>query len=139
MIGLLAAAVLGGGVYALVRYGSSAQQPASLTADAKAYTRNLKLADVEMKATASYVGQEIVEILGKITNAGDRHLQHVELNCVFYDPYSQVVLRERVSIVRAKTGGLKPDETKSFRLAFDSIPQSWNKVMPQLVIASIEF
>jgi hypothetical protein len=49
------------------------------------------------------------------------------------------VLRERVSIVRPRSGGLKPGETKSFRLAFDSMPQSWNQALPQMVIAGIRF
>jgi hypothetical protein len=36
-------------------------------------------------------------------------------------------------------GGLKPAETKAFRLPFDNIPQGWNNQMPQLVIAGIVF
>ncbi|MCL4853516.1 MAG: FxLYD domain-containing protein, partial [Bryobacteraceae bacterium] len=85
------------------------------------------------------VGQDIIEITGKITNNGDRQLQQVEINCVFYDAYSQLVLRERVAIVRARDGGLAPGGTKNFRLAFDNIPASWNQNMPQLVIANIQF
>ena len=38
-----------------------------------------------------------------------------------------------------KTGGLKPGETKSFRLPFDDLPASWNQAMPQLVIAGVKF
>ena len=63
----------------------------------------------------------------------------VEINCVFYDPYGQVVLRERVPIVSRKMGNLAPGEIKNFRLAFDNIPESWNQAMPQLVIARIDF
>jgi hypothetical protein len=113
--------------------------PLELTGQAKAYVRNLQLADVEMKATESYMGSQLVEILGKITNNGDRTLRQVDLNCIFYDAYSQVVLRQRVSIVRPRTGELKPGETKSFRLPFDTLPQSWNQTMPQMVIAGILF
>ncbi len=108
----------------------------TLTADAKAYVRNLQLADVSMQATESYVGQTVTEIEGKITNAGDRNVKQAEVNCVFYNVYGEVVLRERVSIVK---GALKPGETRSFRLPFDDIPSSWNNQMPQLVIARIEF
>jgi len=132
--------VIGGSAFWYVlKYGASAPKAPVLTSEAKAYVRYLKLADVEMKAHESYVKQAIVEIVGKITNAGERPLKQVQLNCVFYDPYGQVVLRERVAIVRAKAGGLNPGETKSFRLAFDSLPASWNNAMPQLVIASIDF
>jgi hypothetical protein len=112
-----------------------------LTEEARAYIRegNLKLSDVEMKAAKSYMNQMLVEINGKITNAGTRNLKQVDIYCVFYDPYGQVVLRELVSIVRQKAGGIKAGETKAFRLPFDTLPQSWNQQMPQLVIAQILF
>jgi hypothetical protein len=113
----------------------------TLSQDARQYVTagSLKLSNVEMKATESYLKQQVVEILGNIANNGDRGIDTVELYCVFYDPYGQVVLRQRVSIVRERAGGLKPGETKSFRLPFDDLPESWNKQMPQLVIAGIKF
>ncbi|MDP2999667.1 MAG: FxLYD domain-containing protein [Bryobacterales bacterium] len=110
-----------------------------ITPEAKAYVRNLRLAEVEMKAAESFMRQAVVEITGKIGNAGERPLKQVDLNCVFYDPYGQLVLRERVSIVKPRSGPLNPGQTRSFRLAFDNIPQSWNQALPQLVIAGIQF
>ena len=109
------------------------------TAEAKAYVKNLKLSNTEMKATESFVGAAVVEILGDVTNNGDRELKQVDLTCVFYDPYNQVLLREPASIVRPKTGSLKPGETKRFRLPFDNIPGGWNQTMPQLVMGQIVF
>ena len=113
--------------------------PPGLSTEARAYVRNLKLMDVEMKAQESYLKQAVTEIVGKIGNNGDRTMQLVEINCVFYDPYGQVVLRERVPIVSRKMGTLAPGEIKSFRLAFDNIPESWNQSLPQMVIANITF
>lgn len=113
--------------------------PVVLTAEAKQYVRNLQLSDVGIKATESYMKQQVVEILGKITNNGGRTLNVVEINCVFYDAYGQLVLRERVPIVGRRTGPLAPGQTKNFRLAFDTIPESWNRTLPQLVIAQIVF
>ena len=113
--------------------------PPPLTTEARTYLPNLKLANVQMNAHTSYLGQQVVEITGSITNAGDRKLALVEINCVFYDGYNQLVLRERVPVVSRKMGGLAPGETKQFRLPFDNIPESWNQVMPQMVIAQIQF
>ncbi len=113
--------------------------PPPLTGDAKAYVRNLRLLDVEMKAHESYLKQSVVEIVGKIGNEGDRILDVVEINCVFYDAYGQVILRERVPIVSRKMGKLAPGEIKNFRLAFDNVPESWNQAVPSLVIARIDF
>jgi len=89
-----------------------------------------------MKATESYAGQTVTEIEGKIANAGGRTVQHADVYCVFYNAYGEVILRERVPIVLT---GLKPGETRMFRLPFDDIPGTWNNQMPQLVIARIEF
>jgi len=115
--------------------------PPPLTEDARAYVHDqkLKLSEVEMQAKESYLKQSVVAITGKISNTGERTLKTVELNCVFYDAYGQLVLRERVPIVSTKIGSLAPGETKPFRLPFDSIPESWNQAMPQLVIAGITF
>ena len=98
--------------------------PAPLTAEAKAYVRSLQLMDVDMQKHESYMKQAVVEITGKIGNHGSRTLRVVEINCVFYDPYGQLVLRARVPIVGQKMGGLAPGEIKNFRLAFDDIPDS---------------
>jgi hypothetical protein len=102
----------------------------------KAYVHSLELSDVTMKATESYVKQTITEIEGKITNKGNRTVKEAELYCVFYNVYGEVVIRERVAIVK---GVLKPGESRPFRLPFDDIPDGWNNQMPQLVIAHIEF
>ena len=121
--------------------------PPPLTGPAKEYVKYLKFVSADgqaaespkMEAHESYLKQSVVEITGNLQNTGDRVLDIVEINCVFYDPYGQVVLRERVPIVSRKMGKLSPGETKPFRLAFDNIPGSWNQAMPQMVIARIEF
>ena len=138
----IAGAVLlvGGGLFYYLQFASNRPaQELALTPDAKAYVHNLKLADVDSKASESYFKQVVVEIDGKVENSGDRNLSLVDIYCVFYDSYGQLVLRRRVPIVSEKMGGLKPGETKAFRLPFDDLPESWNHAMPRLVIAGIKF
>ena len=133
--------VLGLAVFTFLERAAKQLPPAPppLTGDARAYARNLKLTNVEMKAHESYLKQSVVEIVGNIQNVGDRMVKTVEINCVFYDSYGQVVLRERVPIVSPKIGAVAPAQIKPFRLPFDNIPESWNQGMPQLVMAAIEF
>lgn len=135
IVAIVVALAAAGGIW----YWSLSRQPVEppgITPEGKAYVRNLQLSSVEMKATESFAGAAVVEITGNITNAGDRTLDRVELTCVFYDPYGQEVLRERVPIVRSTTA---PGETRSFRLAFDNIPNTWNQAMPNMVIAHVAF
>jgi hypothetical protein len=137
---VIALLVGGGAAYYMQKSGrEQAAEQQAVALEAKTYVRNLRLSGVELKATESYMGGTIVEIVGNIQNAGDRPLNQVDVNCVFYDPYGQVVLREKISIVKQKNGGLKPGELKTFRLPFDTIPQSWNQTLPQVVIANILF
>jgi hypothetical protein len=139
VIGVVALVGTGAFLYLEREARKPAPPPPPLTGDAKAYVRSLRLLDVEMNAKESYLKQSVVEITGKIGNDGERVLRLVEIHCVFYDSFGQVVLRERVPIVSAKMGSLAPLEIKNFRLAFDNIPESWNQAMPQLVIARIDF
>jgi hypothetical protein len=121
--------------------------PPPLTGPARAYVRFLKFVAADgrtaespvMEAHESYLKQSVVEITGNLLNAGDRVLNSVEVNCIFYDPYGQVILRERVPVITKKMGGVAPGDAKPFRLAFDNMPDSWNQMMPQMVIAGIEF
>ena len=133
------AAIGAAGVFGWQKFGPRQEAAGMITPEAKAYTRNLKLADVDIKATGSYVGGELVEMTGKITNAGDRPVRQVDLSCVFYSVQGHVILRERISIVRPRDGVLEPGATRSFRMPFDSIPATWSRTPPQLVIAGIAF
>jgi hypothetical protein len=113
------------------------QKEPPLTPEGKEYARShLQLSEVGMKAADSYARQTLTEVEGKVKNSGDRTVDRVDIFCLFYDRSGVLVLKERAGIVK-KT--LKPGETRSFRLAFDDIPQSWNNDMPKLVIAQVIF
>jgi hypothetical protein len=131
--------LMGGAAWWLLGRTAPPESRPVLTPEARVYLKNLALSEVQMQANESYLNQAVIEIDGKIGNKGERLVKLVEINCVFRDAYGQVVLRERVAIAGRKTGDLGPGETKNFRLAFDSIPESWNKQMPDLVIAQILF
>jgi hypothetical protein len=138
VIAVVVVAMGGAGWWLLNRQSTGEPRPV-LTPEARAYLKNLALSEVQMQANESYLKQAVVEIDGKISNKGDRIVKLAEINCIFYDPYRLVVLRERVAIAGRKAGDLRPGDTKTFHLAFDSIPESWNKQMPDLVIAQILF
>lgn len=131
--------VAGAAFWFLFMRPAPAQETPSLSAEARQYVGNLRLSDVAIEAKDSFMQSTLVEVKGKIANNGGRTLRLVEINCVFFDPYNREVFRERVPIVRARGEGLKPGESREFRLPFDAVPQAWNQAMPSLVIARIEF
>jgi hypothetical protein len=117
--------------------------PPVLTAEAKAYLPNLDIENVRMQEASSMVDQRVIEILGDIGNKGNRVVRLAEVTCVFKDYSGTEVKRERVAIVGGAVlgakGSLAPGDSKHFRLAFDDVPESWNKVLPSLFIAQIQF
>jgi hypothetical protein len=110
-----------------------------LTVEGRAYLGNLKLSNVHMQAAESYVQSRLVEILGDITNAGDRKVRVIEVTCVFRDYSQQEIARDRAFVVDGRGSALEPGKTRPFRLAFDTVPESWNQALPALVIAQIQF
>jgi hypothetical protein len=129
------------GVFGWLSFGPKPAPPPTpmLTQQAKGYLARLALSNVHMQAAESYVNQRVVEILGDITNKGDRTVSTVEVTCVFRDFSGREVLRERVFVVDRQNGPLSAGATKPFRLAFDDIPNTWNQALPSLVIAQIQF
>jgi len=136
---VVAGVIAAGAVWWLEKSGPPIEQEPELTAEAKEYTKNLDLANVEMKGTDNALGQTLVEIEGQITNKGDRTLRRVQLTCLFYEINGIEIMRERQVIVDPADGLFRPGETRRFRLPFDTIPDGWNQAMPRLAIAEILF
>ena len=126
------------GVY-LFRAPANTATPVAASAQAKAYLAHLQLSDVSMKATENFMKQQVVEIEGKIANNGPRVVESVQVYCLFSGVDGREVHRERVPVVPAKGPPLKPGEVRSFRLPFDSLPDTWNQALPRMVIAQITF
>jgi hypothetical protein len=122
----------------VVFYAGRNKPPAdtALTAEAKSYLNSLPLEDIEMTSAESFGGGRLIEIKGNITNAGPRAVARAEVFCVFRDAVGQIILRQRWPIV---ANSLKPGEKKPFRLPFDTVPESWNQQLPNVVVASIAF
>jgi hypothetical protein len=133
--GVLLAVLIAFGVYlSLPARSTNALGP---TPEAKAYLDHLTLSDVNMKAAENFMQQQVVEIQGKITNNGSRPIRKIDVLCIFNDVSSHPVHQERVPVVQG--GNFGPGQTRAFRLPFDTLPDSWNQAMPNLVIAQITF
>lgn len=116
-----------------------APPPPVLTEEAKQYINNLAFSNVHIQAAESLVNQRVVEILGDITNKGDKTVRLAEVTCVFKDYYGKELQRERLALIGQTTGPLAPGASKPFRLAFDDLADTWNQAYPDFVIAQIQF
>lgn len=138
LIGVLAVAAAGAVLFYLQQAGQG-DSDAVLTDAARAYLPNLDLSNVAMEARDDALGQTLLEITGEITNLGEREVVVVEANCVFRDVSGTELERQRSALVSERTGALSPGDTQTFRMAFDSVPEGWNQIVPDLFIAQIRF
>ena len=129
------------GVFSWLTFGPKPAPPPPpvLTPEAKAYVPNLQFSNVHIQAAESMVNQRLVEILGDISNKGDRNIKLAEVTCIFSDYAGKELQRERVALVGQTTGPLAAGATKPFRLAFDDLAEGWNQSYPTFVIAQIQF
>ena len=139
VIGLACVLILG--VFGWLTFGPkpAPPPPPTLSQKARDYLPSLALSNVHMQAAESYINQRVVEILGEITNNGDASLKLVQVTCIFRDPGNRELLRERALVVGSLGGPLGKGEKRSFRLAFDDVPDTWNQALPTLAIAQIQF
>ena len=98
---------------------------------------NLSIKPADSTAKSDGFSAPLYQISFDVTNTGTREGADVAQVYVA-DPHSKVSrpAKELKGFARIN---LKPGETKSFRLPFDDLPQSWNQAMPQLVIAGVKF
>jgi hypothetical protein len=138
-MGLAGVLILGAFGWLTFGPGPAPPPPPKLTPEARAYLPSLALSNVRMQAAESYVQSRLVEILGDIANNGARTVRMAEVTCVFRNYSGEEVARERAFVVGGRSGPLAPGQTKTFRLPFDTIPDSWNQAMPTLIVAQIQF
>lgn len=138
LLGALAVAAAGGALLYLQQAGRDGSQ-AILTDAARDYLPHLDLNNVSMGARDDALGQTLLEITGEISNLGGSEVRVVEAHCVFRDVNGAELERQRSALVSDRTGSLSPGDTQTFRMAFDSVPDGWNQIMPDLFIAQIQF
>ncbi len=142
-IPLLIGAALAAGIGAIwyissEKHAAQAPPPIVLTEEARTYLPHLDLREVSMSAKDNALGQTLIEITGHIANLGERRIQSIRINCVFFDVNGIELYRALSTIVRPSQG-LAPASNQEFRLPFDSVPDGWNQILPSLYVAEIVF
>ena len=103
-----------------------------------AYVRQLQLSDLHLSAEKNFLGQQIVYLDGKIANQGNKTLRHLKLRLFFRDYYNKVVLQEEQPLLAETATPLGAGQTRDFQLRFDSLPDAWNRQIPQFQIVSLQ-
>jgi hypothetical protein len=109
------------------------------TEEQKAYFPQLEFADVHMSAAENFLGGSVTYLDARVTNKGTKIVRRLDLDLTFVDMLNQVVLRERVHPVTARTPPLKPGESRAFRVSFEHLPADWNQAAPTIMPVYVQF
>jgi hypothetical protein len=110
--------------------------PQDLAEEALTYASQTTLSDLRLSAEENFLGQQVVYLDGKISNAGVRNIRQLTIRLSFLNLEKQVVLRQDHGIFGGPQS-LGPRQTKEFQIRFDQIPDSWDRQVPQIQIVAL--
>ena len=106
-------------------------------AEAESYKSKIELTHIGLAKGESFLGDHVYYIEGKVKNLGNRVVQRIELTFYFKDSLNQVVLKESRKALEYKGGGLEPQQSNNFQVAFEHLPKDWNHIIPDVEVNKI--
>jgi len=100
------------------------------------YAPQVSFSELRLSAEENFLGQQVVYLDGKLTNAGARTVRQVKVRLVFRDVMNEIVLREEHDVF-GPSDTVGPGLAKSFQIRFDAVPDSWSRQVPQIQIVSL--
>ena len=100
------------------------------------YAQQVSFSELHLSAEENFLGQQVVYLDGKLTNAGAKTVRQVRVRLVFRDVMNQIVLREEHDVF-GTSDSVGPGAAKSFQIRFDTVPDSWSRQVPQIQMVSL--
>lgn len=151
LLALIAAAVLLIVIFALFPSSPKVAAPApnATVPDQPGGGDQLQLSNLKMTESVPTGNMLSVKIAGTIQNVGGPKVNGATVEATFLDNsgHSVIALTEPIQritpqghsdkAVVLKDAPLKPNDTAAFEVTFPSVPQKWNKEMPQVRIVDV--
>jgi hypothetical protein len=102
------------------------------------YADNIHVENVALSRAENFLHQEVTTLAGDVVNGGTQRVATLTLTIEFHDSMEQIVLRETRSLLGVKPTPLAPGERRSFEIAFDNVPGSWNMQTPTLRLGRLQ-
>lgn len=122
--------------------GANLAQPA-------AYAESLPISDLQMSDSTNLSGGREIYLDGMIRNTGSQVVRAITVQTGFKDvtgllagkqtlPLTLIRFREPyVDTEPVSAEPIRPGESRSFRLIFDAVPQSWDGAYPEVRVISV--
>ena len=102
------------------------------------YATRISFSEFSLSARENMVGQTVYYVAAEVSNDGDRAITLLEVNVSFRDSLGEVVLLERTRVISPGHVPLDPGQSRQFRMGFEDIPDTWNRIAPNLEIIRLE-
>ena len=121
-----------------------------ISAPIDAYAGNLAISGLQMSESSNLAGGKVTYLDGKIANHGNRTVTGMTAQVLFRGPTHEVdwnetqplrIIRMRdpyIDVEPLSAAPLAPGSEEDFRLIFDSVPQDWDGVFPEIRIIHVD-
>jgi hypothetical protein len=128
----------------------TAATQANTLAPAAAYAASLPITGIQMSDSTGISGDKQTYLDGTVTNRGSKTVTGVTVQVAFksYDgtvaavdtlPLTLIRFRQPyVDTVPVSMAPIAPGQSHSFRLIFDSVPDSWGGAYPEVRVTSVD-
>jgi hypothetical protein len=113
------------------------------------YAASLAIANLQMSQAGSAIGGQSTYLDGQITNHGSETVTAITVQVAFRDVANQLVQKETMplNLIRTRVpyvdtepvraDPILPNQTREFRLIFDSVSQNWNQNYPEIRVIAV--
>lgn len=101
------------------------------------YAPRISFSNFRLSAEENLFGQTVYYIKAVVKNGGDRTITVLEVDARFRDSVGQIVLREPATVSGGQRPPLGPGQSREFRMGFEGVPASWNRIAPELAITRL--
>jgi len=141
--------VLGGGLIFILDRGKSAPSITPISAPLDPYAASLSITHLAMSESSNLAGGKVTYLDGQIVNQGSRTVTAVSAQVLFRNFAHEVAWNETqpLQIIRARdpyidtepvsAAPLLPGDQRDFRLAFDTVPDSWDGAYPEIRVVRV--
>ena len=103
-----------------------------------------------MSESSNLAGSKVTYLDGQIANQGSRTIAGISVQVLFRDYAHEVAWNETqpLQIIRTRdpyvdtepvsAAPLRPGDQRDFRLAFDSVPDSWDGAYPEIRVVHVD-
>lgn len=141
---------IAGGLILFLSRGKTATTVTPISAQPDPYAASLPISNLSMSESSNLAGSKVTYLDGQIANQGSRTITAISVQVLFRDYAHEVAWNETqpLQIIRTRdpyvdtepvsAAPLRPGDQRDFRLAFDSVPDSWDGAYPEIRVVHVD-